>query len=87
MTSLEKPSQISELLLERLAADTDSWIEEGACSQADIDPFDPKKAKEVLALCGVCPVFDQCAEYRDDKNVGNGVWAGAELSNEEVKSR
>jgi hypothetical protein len=87
MTSSEKPSQISELLLDRLAADTDSWVEKGACVEAGIDPFDPRKAKAMQALCESCPVFDKCAEYRDDKLVGNGVWAGAVLTNEEVKSR
>jgi hypothetical protein len=87
MTSSEKPSQIAELLLDKLAADDQSWIEEGACTTAGIDPFDPENEEEMLALCRSCPVFDQCAEYRDSKGVSNGVWAGDSLFREEVKSR
>jgi hypothetical protein len=87
MTSSEKPSQISELLLDRLASDTEGWIEKGACVEAGIDPFDPKNAKAMQALCATCPVFDECSEYRDDKSVTSGVWGGVALSNEEVKSR
>jgi len=86
MTSSDKPSQIAELLLDRLAADTDSWVDEGACVEAGIDPFDPKNVKAMQALCETCPVFDECADYRDDKSVKNGVWAGATMA-EEVKSR
>lgn len=87
MTSSEKPSQISELLLDRLAADTDGWIEEGACVKAGVDAFDPKNVKTMLALCETCPVFSQCAEYRDTKSVSSGVWAGEVMSVEEVKSK
>ena len=87
MTSSDKPSQIAELLLDKLAADDPSWIEEGACTTAGVDPFDPKNEEAMLALCESCPVFDKCAEYRDSKAVTNGVWAGVVLSSEEVKSR
>lgn len=87
MTSSEKPSQIAELLLDKLAADDQGWIEEGACAKADIDPFDPQNEEAMLSLCQSCPVFDQCAEYRDSKGVSNGVWSGLSLSSEEVKSR
>lgn len=86
MTSSDKPSQIAELLLDRLA-DTESWVDKGACVEAGIDPFDPRKVKDMQALCESCPVFDQCAEYRDEKLVSNGVWANAVFTNEEVKSR
>lgn len=87
MTSSEKPSQIAELLIDKLSTDDPDWIEEGACTDAGIDPFDPKNAEAMKALCESCPVFDECSDYRDDKNVSNGFWAGAALSNEEVKSR
>lgn len=29
-----------------------------------------------IALCGVCPVIEECAEYADAVNASAGVWAG-----------
>lgn len=84
MTSSEKPSQIAELLLDKLSADDPDWIEEGACVAAEVDPFDPKNTAVMLELCRTCPVFSECSQYRDEKKVSNGVWGGESLNGEGV---
>ena len=86
MTSSEKPSQIAELLLDKLSADEPDWIDEGACTVAGVDPFDSKNTAIMLELCRTCPVLPECKKYRDEKNVSNGVWGGASLNDEGVNN-
>ena len=80
MTSLEKPSQISELLIDKLLDDEPRWIESGSCTSAGIDPFDPRNEAAMKGLCDSCPVFHECSEYRDDKGISTGFWAGEAVS-------
>lgn len=78
----DKPSQMSELLIDRIIDEGNEWIESGACTDAEVDPFDPTQVEAMKVLCGSCPVFQECDDYRVDKNFTSGYMAGVDMNEE-----
>lgn len=78
----EKPSQISELLIDRILDDGNDWIEAGSCTDAEVNPFDPTQVAVMEVLCGSCPVFQECDDYRVEKNFTSGYMAGVNMNEE-----
>lgn len=78
----EKPSQMSELLIDRILDENNEWIEAGSCTDAEVDPFDPTQVETMKVLCGSCPVLEECDAYRIEKNFTSGYMAGVNMNEE-----
>lgn len=68
-------------MIEHLLVAT-KWKTQGACAtltpaEADALFFtDGRTPKRAYALCGSCPVIDQCREAAYDQQEEYGMWAG-----------
>lgn len=78
----DKPSQMAELLIDRIIDEGQDWIEEGACTDAEVNPFDPEQVDVMQVLCGSCPVLQECEDYRVSKNFSSGYMAGVNMNEE-----
>ncbi|MFJ8857925.1 WhiB family transcriptional regulator [Streptomyces sp. NPDC102451] len=62
----------------------DNWRMHAACREEDPDLFFPigssgpalVQAEEAKAVCGICPVREQCLEWALEKGQDAGVWGG-----------
>jgi hypothetical protein len=58
----------------------ESWADNAACKgKTDLfypDRGDTKSYREAVAICGICPVFQQCRQHIDENDERFGVWAG-----------
>jgi WhiB family redox-sensing transcriptional regulator len=62
--------------------DNEDWKAAGVCaSEHDVDFFpttdDLGAITQALALCGVCPVQDECLAFAIETNQTDGIWGGA----------
>jgi WhiB family redox-sensing transcriptional regulator len=57
------------------------WREGAACSDGEIDffpsPEDSVGIARAKAVCGECPVADDCMAFAIETNQTDGVWGGA----------
>jgi WhiB family redox-sensing transcriptional regulator len=61
-----------------------NWRLNAACRDEDPELFFPigtsgpalLQVKEAKAICGRCPVIDQCLEWALENNQDSGVWGG-----------
>lgn len=59
--------------------DRPDWQAEGLCAETDPEQFFPEKGgspRQAKAVCGRCPVRDQCLEYALANNERFGIWGG-----------
>jgi WhiB family redox-sensing transcriptional regulator len=68
-----------------------SWMERGACTNADPDLFFPHEgqstAKAARKFCGGCPVAAECADF-GVRNHEYGVWGGlTDKQRDQLRSR
>lgn len=59
----------------------DNWREAGACADmADVEffptPEDLRAVRRAQAICGTCPVVDECLSYALETNQSEGIWGG-----------
>jgi hypothetical protein len=57
------------------------WQDHAACKgQTDLF-FDPDRYRDARAICLTCPVYLDCAEYRETYylQIGGGIWAGLSM--------
>ncbi|MFG2586888.1 WhiB family transcriptional regulator [Streptomyces sp. NBC_01166] len=62
----------------------DNWRMHAACREEDPDLFFPigstgpalVQAEEAKAVCGTCPVREQCLEWALENGQDSGVWGG-----------
>ncbi|WP_329170520.1 WhiB family transcriptional regulator [Streptomyces sp. NBC_01685] len=62
----------------------DNWRMHAACREEDPDLFFPigssgpalVQAEEAKAVCGICPVREQCLEWVLENGQDAGVWGG-----------
>lgn len=62
----------------------DNWRMHAACREEDPDLFFPigssgpalVQAEDAKAVCGACPVRDQCLEWALENGQDAGVWGG-----------
>ncbi|MFD5038480.1 WhiB family transcriptional regulator [Streptomyces sp. NPDC058378] len=62
----------------------DNWRMHAACREEDPDLFFPigssgpalVQAEEAKAVCGICPVREQCLEWALENGQDVGVWGG-----------
>ena len=55
------------------------FFADAACRDADTSVFFPVSdtfADEAKAICGSCPVAEQCLEYALETHQSDGVWGG-----------
>lgn len=57
------------------------WVQDAACRDADPDVFMPSKgahteATAAKAICGRCPVIEECATWALDNGERFGIWGG-----------
>jgi WhiB family redox-sensing transcriptional regulator len=55
------------------------WAVFSACRDEDSDLFFPEtkvQERRALAICGICPVQNECLEYAFEAEVRYGVWGG-----------
>ncbi len=55
------------------------WRNEAACHDStEVDFFseEPGEQTRARAMCGGCPVIDECLQYAIDTNQTEGVWGG-----------
>lgn len=55
------------------------WLRGASCQGVDADLFFPPRgapAKEAKALCGRCPVRQECLDYALDHGERFGIWGG-----------
>ncbi|RPI23017.1 MAG: WhiB family transcriptional regulator [Actinobacteria bacterium] len=55
------------------------WAVFAACRDADSDLFFPttkEQESQALAICGICPVIDDCLDLALDSAERFGVWGG-----------
>ena len=55
------------------------WQDDALCAQVDADMFFPPRGDNGLnakAVCELCPVKVQCAQFAADNNEPYGVWGG-----------
>jgi len=64
------------------------WLEDAACKGMDTNIFFPDKpsikhVRQIEAVCGPCPVQEQCREYGDMERYGfwGGVGTRARIKN------
>ncbi|MFD2759147.1 WhiB family transcriptional regulator [Gulosibacter faecalis] len=68
------------------------WRDRAACLHADPELFFPvgntgpaiEQIDAAKAICGRCPVTEQCLQYALDTNQDSGVWGG--LSEDERRA-
>jgi WhiB family transcriptional regulator, redox-sensing transcriptional regulator len=73
----------------------DDWRLHAACRDEDPDLFFPigstgpalVQTKEAKAVCGTCPVREQCLDWALDKGQDSGVWGGLDDSERRVLRR
>ncbi len=56
-----------------------AWRQEAACRGADPDLFFPdigERSSEARAICGTCPVIEDCRSYARSQPLLYGIWAG-----------
>lgn len=62
-----------------------TWINKAACAGRTHLFFAPpgerptardRRVSEALAICGVCPVRAECAEYGEANSEGHGIYGG-----------
>ncbi|GAA4792226.1 WhiB family transcriptional regulator [Streptomyces ziwulingensis] len=64
----------------------DNWREHAACREEDPDLFFPigttgpalLQTRQAKAVCGRCPVREQCLEWALDTGQSLGVWGGTD---------
>jgi WhiB family redox-sensing transcriptional regulator len=57
-----------------------SWRQRGACRGLDPEIFYPpveEEAEDARAICGECPVQDECLEFALVNREAEGIWGGA----------
>ncbi|MFB8028316.1 WhiB family transcriptional regulator [Streptomyces sp. NPDC056465] len=62
----------------------ENWRTQAACREEDPDLFFPigstgpalVQAEEAKAVCGTCPVREQCLEWAMENGQDAGVWGG-----------
>lgn len=57
----------------------EAWQDRALCAQTDPDAFFPDKGESnraAKAICGRCPVTDDCLEYALAHDLRFGVWGG-----------
>lgn len=67
-----------------LGASVDDWRHQAACRQEDSELFFPigntgpalLQIEEAKAVCGSCPVLQQCAQWALETREPHGVWGG-----------
>lgn len=76
--------------IEELFGDVDleeqPWEAGALCAQTDPNAFFPEKgfsSKEAKAICGACPVQEECLAYALENKIRFGIWGG--LSERERK--
>jgi WhiB family redox-sensing transcriptional regulator len=56
-----------------------AWMKDALCAQVGGDawyPEDGERGTTVKALCGTCPVRDDCLEYAITHDERYGIWGG-----------
>lgn len=68
---------LAEQILNRLV-DAPEWMQEAACRDTDLNPFDPESKQEFVKLCRECPVLQQCGDMVEglETEPSDGVFAG-----------
>jgi WhiB family redox-sensing transcriptional regulator len=71
-------------LAQQLDAD---WMDDGACIDTDPTPFFPKQgrssSRHAKAICGRCPVVNECLAYALTWRIEHGVWGNATVRERE----
>ncbi len=55
------------------------WVVFSACRDQDSDLFFPEtkvQERKALAICGTCPVQNECLDYAFEADIRFGVWGG-----------
>jgi WhiB family redox-sensing transcriptional regulator len=55
------------------------WTADAQCRGQDSELWYPQRGevpRHAIAVCGRCPVAQQCLDYALDHNEGFGIWAG-----------
>jgi hypothetical protein len=62
---------------------SDEWIDLALCQAfanlpwlENSDEHSPAAMCAMKAVCGACPVFDECHQFADEHEVTAGFWAG-----------
>ena len=60
------------------------WRSAALCRNEDPELFFPVgdtgpaalQIEEAKAICAICPVRTECADWADQHNIGDGIWGG-----------
>ena len=63
--------------------DNAAWRSEAACRGEGDLMFNKATEETAIAICGGCPVFDECDTYASEFRPPAGVWAGVESKERE----
>jgi len=58
----------------------DAWKALASCAALPVDAMFPERGEDqraIRALCGLCPVAEECLSYAVDAAIKFGVWGGA----------
>ena len=56
-----------------------SWMGRASCKNLDVEMFFPKRGlpkKEVVRICGACPVREECLSFAVLNGERQGMWGG-----------
>jgi WhiB family redox-sensing transcriptional regulator len=59
--------------------DRPSWMGRASCKNLDVEMFFPKRGlpkKEVVRICGACPVREECLSFAVLNGERQGMWGG-----------
>lgn len=63
-----------------MPAQQDDWRTKAACLTADSEQFfienDDEEIRNAKAICGGCPVREQCLDFALEANINHGIYGG-----------
>jgi WhiB family redox-sensing transcriptional regulator len=77
--TMENTLELDLGILRAPILDERPWAVFAACRDADSDLFFPltkDQESQAVAICGICPVLDDCLDYALDAGERYGVWGG-----------